>query len=121
MTAIEEIRKTFACCEFSQSLTYRHCHQLWQLVQHSHSACREPARDLGPSMQQGACSQKQREMRASHDLRANLLTTNKMPGGQQLFGSNNLVVAGREQENWAPHYREINRAPERCAKRPVAS
>jgi hypothetical protein len=55
-------------------------------------------------------------MRASHNLRANLtlLTTNKMPGGQQLFGSNNLVVAGREHENWASYYREINRAPERC-------
>src|SRR5713226_1941499 len=37
-----------------------------------------------------------------------------MSGGQQLFGSNNLVVAGSEQENWAPYYREINRASERC-------
>ena len=55
-------------------------------------------------------------MRASHNVRANLtlLTTDKMPGGQQLFGSNNLVIAGREQENWALYYREINRAPERC-------
>ena len=35
-------------------------------------------------------------MRASYDLRADLtlLTTNKMSGGQQLFGSNNLVIAG---------------------------
>ena len=41
------------------------------------------------------------------------VTANKMSGGQHLFGSNNLVVAGREQENWAPHYREINRASER--------
>src|SRR5262249_6036495 len=55
-------------------------------------------------------------MRASHDLRADLtlLTANKMSGGQQLFGSNNLVIAGSEQENWAPYYREINRASERC-------
>ena len=55
-------------------------------------------------------------MRASHNVRANLtlLSTDKMPGGQQLFGSNNLVIAGREQENWALYYREINRAPERC-------
>src|SRR6478672_13792202 len=55
-------------------------------------------------------------MRARYDLRADLtlLTTNKMPGGQQLFGSNNLVVAGREHENWVSYYREINRAPERC-------
>jgi hypothetical protein len=37
-----------------------------------------------------------------------------MSGGQQLFGSNNLVVAGREQENWASYQREINRASERC-------
>jgi hypothetical protein len=42
-------------------------------------------------------------MRASHDLRADLtlLTANKMSGSQQLFGSNNLVVAGSEQENRA--------------------
>ena len=55
-------------------------------------------------------------MRASHDLRADLtlLTANKMSGSQQLFGSNNLVVAGSEQENWAAYYREINRASERC-------
>ena len=55
-------------------------------------------------------------MRASHNVRANLtlLSTDKMPGGQQLFGNNNLVIAGREQENWALYYREINRAPERC-------
>ena len=55
-------------------------------------------------------------MRASHDLRADLtlLTTNEMSGGQQLFGSNNLVVAGREQENRTSYYREINRASERC-------
>ena len=55
-------------------------------------------------------------MRACHGLRADLtlLTTNKMSGGQQLFGSNNLVVPGREQENWASYQREINRASERC-------
>lgn len=55
-------------------------------------------------------------MRASHDLRAHLtlLTTNKMSGGQQLFGSNNLVVAGCEQENWASYHRQINRSSERC-------
>jgi hypothetical protein len=43
-----------------------------------------------------------------------LLTTNKMSGGQQLFGSNNLVIAGREQENRASYYRKINRASECC-------
>jgi len=55
-------------------------------------------------------------MRTSHDLREDLtlLTTNKMSGGQQLFGSNNLVVAGREQEKWASYLREVNRASERC-------
>src|SRR5215470_17069944 len=55
-------------------------------------------------------------MRTSHNLREDLtlLTTNKMPGGQQLFGSNNLVVAGREQEKWASYLREVNRASERC-------
>src|SRR5258708_19818768 len=55
-------------------------------------------------------------MRASYDLRADLtlLTTNKMSGGQQLFGSNNLVIAGREQENRASYYRKINRASECC-------
>src|SRR4029434_2343849 len=55
-------------------------------------------------------------MRASHDLCADLtlLTTNKMSGGQQLFGSNNLVIARREQENWASYHRQINRASERC-------
>jgi hypothetical protein len=29
-------------------------------------------------------------------------TANKMSGGQQLSGSNNFVVAGNQQENWAP-------------------
>jgi hypothetical protein len=55
-------------------------------------------------------------MRASHGLRADLrlLAANKTSGGQQLFGSNNLVVARREQENWASYHREIKRAPERC-------
>src|SRR5262249_43172169 len=55
-------------------------------------------------------------MRASHDLRADLtlLTTNQMSGGQQLFGSDNLVVAGRKQEKWASYLREVNRASERC-------
>src|SRR6266436_4391546 len=42
-----------------------------------------------------------------------LVTANEMSGGQQLFGSNDLVVAGRQQENWCSHYREINRASER--------
>src|SRR4029077_18109987 len=32
---------------------------------------------------------------------ADFLTANKTSGGQQLFGSNNLVVATSEQENWA--------------------
>jgi hypothetical protein len=30
------------------------------------------------------------------------MCANKMSGGQQLSGSNNLVVAGNQQENWAP-------------------
>src|SRR5262249_10188022 len=55
-------------------------------------------------------------MRTSHDLREDLtlLTTNKVSGGQQLFGSNNLVVAGPEQEKWTSYFREVNRASERC-------
>src|SRR6266480_6735725 len=55
-------------------------------------------------------------MGASHNVRANLtlLTTNKTPGGQQLIGSNNLVVASREHENRASYNREINRTPEHC-------
>ena len=55
-------------------------------------------------------------MRGSHDLRADLtlLTTNKISGGQQLLGSNNLIVASCEQENWASYHREINQASERC-------
>jgi hypothetical protein len=54
-------------------------------------------------------------VRARHDLLPDLtaLTANKMSGGQQLFGSNDLVVAGREQEDWATYSREINRASER--------
>jgi hypothetical protein len=57
-------------------------------------------------------------MRARHDLCADLtlLTTNKMSGGQQLFGSNNLVIAGRQQENWAPNrwtYTDLAIAPPR--------
>src|SRR5437667_4137652 len=54
-------------------------------------------------------------MRACHGLRADLslLTINKVSVGQQLFGSNKLVVPGREQENWASYQREINRASER--------
>src|SRR4029077_528345 len=82
----------------------------------SYSGRREPARDLGPSMLEGGCSHEQPEVRASHDLRADLmpLAANKISGGQQLSGSNNLVVAGSEQENWASYYREINRASECC-------
>jgi hypothetical protein len=34
------------------------------------------------------------------------------------FGSNNLVVAGSEQENWAAYHREINRASERAWMQP---
>ena len=54
-------------------------------------------------------------MRARHDLSTDLrlLTANKMSGGQQLFENNNLVIAGREQENWASYHRQINRASER--------
>src|SRR5499427_8638242 len=62
----------------------------------SYSAGREPARDLRPSLPQGGCSHEQPEMRASHDLRADLrlLAADEMSGGEQLFGSDDLVVAG---------------------------
>ena len=55
-------------------------------------------------MLEGGCSHEQPEVRARHDFRADLMpvTANKMSGGQQLSGSNNLVVAGNQQENWAP-------------------
>src|SRR5262249_28389665 len=55
-------------------------------------------------------------MRTSHYLCADLtlLTTNKMSGGQQLFGTNNLVVAGREQEKRTSYLPAANRASARC-------
>ncbi len=67
-------------------------------------------------MLEGGCSHEQPEVRARHDFCTDLMpvTANKMSGGQQLFGRNNLVVAGSEQENWSSHYREINGASERC-------
>src|SRR5262249_29759945 len=43
-----------------------------------------------------------------------VVTSNKVCGGQEVVGSNNLVVAGREQEKWASYLREVNRASERC-------
>src|SRR5262249_16868314 len=52
-------------------------------------------------------------MRASRDLRAEFLAADKMSGGEQLFGGDDLVVASREQENRASHHREIDRASER--------
>src|SRR5262245_32639074 len=85
-------------------------------MRHSYSRRRrEPARDLRPSVSAGGGAHEQPEMRAGRDLRADLtlLTANKTPGGQQLFGSNNLVVARREQENWASYHRQINRVSER--------
>ena len=51
-------------------------------------------------------------MRAGRDLRAELLAADKTCGREQLFGSDDLVVACREQENWASHHREIDRAAE---------
>ena len=56
----------------------------------------EPARDLGPCMLDGGCSHEQPEVGARHDFGADLMTVtaDKMSGGQQLFGRNNLVVAG---------------------------
>ena len=67
-------------------------------------------------MLEGGCSHEQPEVRARHDFCTDLMpvTANKMSGGQQLFGRNNLVVAGSEQENWSSHYREINGASEGC-------
>src|SRR5262249_24360132 len=83
---------------------------------HSYSASREPARTLRPILPQHGGSHEQPEMRASHDLRADLrlLAADEMYGGEQLFGSDDLVVAGREQEHRASHHREIDRASERC-------
>src|SRR5262245_23497957 len=54
-------------------------------------------------------------MRASHDLCADLtlLTANRMSGGQQLFGSNNLVVARNEQEHRAAYHRDDSRPSDR--------
>ena len=62
-------------------------------------------------MYEDGCSHAQAEMRARHDLSTDLtlLTTNKMSGGQQLFGSNNLVIAGREQECRVVHHDKIDR------------
>src|SRR5262249_14615790 len=56
---------------------------------------REPARDLGPGLAQRGCPHEQPEMRASRDLRAELLAADRMSGGEQLFGGDDLGVAGR--------------------------
>src|SRR5262245_37213100 len=55
-------------------------------------------------------------MGASRDLRADLtlLAADEMFGGEQLFGSDDLVVAGGEQENRSSHHRKIDDVPERC-------
>src|SRR5262249_17870387 len=83
---------------------------------HSYSAGREPPRDLRPSLPQVGCSHEHPEMRRSHELSADLslLAPGETSGGDQLFGSDALVVAGRESENRASHHREIDRASERC-------
>src|SRR5262245_64913287 len=74
------------------------------------SARREPARDLGPGLSQRGRPHEQPEMGASRDLRADLtlLAANEMFGGEQLFGSDDLVVAGGEQENRSSHHRKID-------------
>jgi hypothetical protein len=47
-------------------------------------------------MLEGGCSYEQPEVGARHDFGADLMTVtaDKMSDGQQLFGRNNLVVAG---------------------------
>jgi len=54
-------------------------------------------------------------MRARRDLRADLtrVAADEMFGGEQLFGSDDLVVAGGEQENRSSHHREIDDVSER--------
>src|SRR5215471_20888911 len=79
------------------------------------SARRQPARDLGPSLSQRGRPHEQPEMGASRDLRADLtrVAADEMPGGEQLFGSDDLVVAGGEQENRSSHHRKIDNVSER--------
>jgi hypothetical protein len=74
------------------------------------SARREPTPDLGPNIQEGACSHEQAEVGARQDHLPDLtaLAANKTSGGEQLFGSNDLIFAGGDEENWAPNSREIN-------------
>src|SRR5262245_14705941 len=66
-------------------------------------------------MQKGGCSHEQPEVRARHDLLSDLtrLGAHKMSRGEQLFGGHNLIVAGSKQEDWAAHYRGLDRASER--------
>src|SRR5215472_2131756 len=54
-------------------------------------------------------------MGASRDLRADLtcVAADEMSGGEQLFGSDDLVVAGGEQEHRSSHHRKIDDVPER--------
>src|SRR5262245_65974373 len=79
------------------------------------SARRQPARDLGPGLSQRGGPHEQPEMGASRDLRADLtrVAADEMFGGEQLFGSDDLVVAGGEQEHRAAHHRKIDDVSER--------
>src|SRR5215510_7892210 len=54
-------------------------------------------------------------MGAGRDLRADLtrVAADEMSGGEQLFGSDDLVVAGGEQENRSSHHRKIDDVSER--------
>src|SRR5262245_54713089 len=99
----------FACMAFTR--VFRRYGENPGPLPRGSSARREPARDLGPSLSHGGCAHEQPEMRAIHDLRADvrLLAADEMSRRQQLFGGDNLVVAGREQENGAAHRREIDR------------
>src|SRR5262249_59470496 len=59
--------------------------------------------------------QKQPEMGEGRDLRADLilLAADEMPGGEQLFGRDDLVVAGGEQEHRSSYHRKIDDVSER--------
>src|SRR5262249_1120969 len=75
----------------------------------------EPARDLAPRIEKDTGSHEGAEVRARHGFRPDLTSraSDQSRGGKQLFGSNDLVVAGSEQEDGATYLREIDRPSER--------